>query len=156
VETFSGPLNSATSRIFLNADYRLKGYCAEGGPEGLRPDLVYLFDERERQRMGSEAVPEMLRVRYWLTPDQVHMQSSPDGSVVRFGEANIRLRSQVLDAPGADPASQAFLSAASEGYAREISSPASRPTCTRCARWPRSWPWSGPPASGAWICRLRT
>jgi len=122
VETFSGPLNSATSRIFLNADYRLKGYCAEGGPEGLRPDLVYLFDERERQGMGSEAVPEMLRVRYWLTPDQVHMQSSPDGSVVRFGEADIRLRSQVLEAPGADPASQAFLSAASEGYAREISS----------------------------------
>ncbi len=122
VETFSGPLNSATSRIFLNADYRLKGYCAEGGPEGLRPDLVHLFDERERQGLAPGTIPEMLRVRYWLTPDQVQMQCSPDGSVLRFGEAGIRLRSQVMEAPGADAAGQAFLSAASEGYAREISS----------------------------------
>jgi len=122
VETFSGPLNSATSRIFLNADYRLKGYCAEGGPENLRPDLVYLFDERERQGLSPDTVPEMLRVRYWLTPDQVQMQSSPDGSVLRFGDAGIRLKSQVMEAPGADPAGLAFLSSASEGYAREISS----------------------------------
>lgn len=122
VETFSAPLNSATSRIFLNADYRLKGYCAEGGPEGLRPDLVYLFDERERQGLSPDTVPEMLLVRYWLTPDQVQMQSSPDGSVIRFGEADIRLKSQVMEAPGADPAGLAFLSSASEGYAREISS----------------------------------
>lgn len=109
VNTFGAPLDSPTMRIFFHADYRMKGLCANGGAAGLPSDAAWLFE--------NGGAVDQLRVRYWLVPDQVQMQTSPDGSVVRFGAAAVKVRARTLEAANPEAAAMA---PAAERYADEI------------------------------------
>ena len=108
---------STLAQVFMRADVALKSILAlpdmEDRVPGHRSQAEYhqafLSQRGVRGNNG-------LRARTWLQPGAVELQVDPQGTLVRFGEARMGVRSQMLEGAGA--VQQEGLNA----YAAELSS----------------------------------
>ncbi|MDP2876856.1 MAG: PDZ domain-containing protein, partial [Holophaga sp.] len=112
---------SALAQVFLRADVALKTFLAlpdaADRVPGHRSQAEY--HQAYLAQRGKGGSGGGLRARSWLQPGTVELQVDPSGALVRFGEARIVIRSQVLEDTGRLGAVQ------QEGinaYAAEVSS----------------------------------
>jgi len=112
---------SALAQVFLRADVAMKTILA-------LPDLANRVPGHRSQaeyhqaflaQRGKGGAGGGLRARTWLQPGAVELRVDPQGALVRFGEARVGIRSQMLEDTGH------FGSLQQEGlnaYAAEVSS----------------------------------
>lgn len=115
---------SELARTFLAADWTLKTLgttpeLAQRIPGHVTPSqfAFRLETERNVHELGD------LRVRFWLVPEAVPLQASPDRSVVAFGEARAGVRARILSHDRCNSAAARQLAEdAMQGYAAMLTS----------------------------------
>lgn len=116
--------DSELARTFLAADWTLKTLgttpeLAERVPGHVTPSQFAFRLEAERNvyELGD------LRVRFWLVPETVALQTAPDGTVVTFGDARPGVRTRILSHDRCQSAAARRLAEdAMQGYAAMLTS----------------------------------
>ena len=125
LQTFGAPRASETMRIFFDADYLLKDVIFYGGMSEAFPGhqtlAPFLFAERRNAPAEARTDPGYEHARMWMQPQSVTMAVSPDNTVVRFADAGVHMRAEVMDYEGAGPSARAWFQSALDRYASRLS-----------------------------------
>lgn len=123
--TFYGGLESQSvlGKIFYEADYFLKTLCSNPDVRGRVPAHLteHEYYLRESQRSGIRIRGGMgAEVGHQLQPAEVKMRVSPDGTLVAFDSANVRIVGWLKRFVGKDKATENALKGWIDGYARYL------------------------------------
>ncbi|MEJ5251126.1 MAG: PDZ domain-containing protein [Armatimonadota bacterium] len=122
--TFNGLNPQGTlGKIFYEADYFLKTLCSNPDVRGRVPSHLteHEYYLREAQRSGIRIRGGMgAEVGHQLQPAEVKMRVSPDGTVVAFDSANVRIIGWLKRFVGKDREAENVMKGWIDGYARYL------------------------------------
>ena len=99
------PPESVLGDVLFRADYALKSLTTT--PEVKEKVADHLSDDefvfQQFVAQGVHPFSGSSSTRYWLTPEEVKMSVAPDGSVISFGLAKVRINTELEDVTGMTP-----------------------------------------------------